>query len=570
MTQNPTNQPDPMEEEDFEKLLLSHLPQAAPKHKGELVDATVVGIMDDEVMVSFGSKDEAPIPIDEFLDAGKQLTVRVGDTVRVLLTGWNDDGEPEMSHRKARAAEAGTMLREACERNVPVRGTVTRVVPGGVIVDVGMPAFMPGSQADVMRVPDLSGLIGQEIEAYVLEYDEKRNRALLSRRKLQAERNDAARGGFLEKLVPGETVKGTVREVLDFGVFVSLGPVDAMIPRSELTYDRGMHPSDIVKVGQTIEAKVLEVSADTGKVTLSRKRLGEDPWETIGEHYPVGTTVTGKVTGVQPFGAFVQLSEGITGLIHAQNISWESGKKSAADKFVVGDAVSCQVVEIDKEKKRLGLSLKHLSRDPWLDLAASYPVGSRHKGHVKELRDFGAIIQLDENTDGLLHVGDLSWTTRPKHPGEVVQEGQDVEVVVLNLDAARRRISLGMKQLTGSPFDQFASAHPVGSVATGRITRLERFGAFVELAPGLEGLIHISELDEQRVDTPERVVHAGEEVTVKVLEINAAKKRIGLSRKAAIADLERENIRAYTRKDESGPTGMSLGDALKAAMKKKE
>ncbi|PKO18847.1 hypothetical protein CVU37_05595 [candidate division BRC1 bacterium HGW-BRC1-1] len=570
MSQNPPNTPAGMDdEEDFEALLQDHLPQAAPKHKGELVDANVTGIFDDVVMVSFGSKDEAPIAIEEFMDAGKQLTVQVGDSVRVLLAGWTDDGEPEMSYKKARAAGAGTMLREAHDAGVPVRGIVTKAVSGGVIVDVGMPAFMPGSQADVVRLPDLSVLIGREIEAYVLEYDEGRNRALLSRRKLLAERNEAARGGFLEKLLPGDTVKGTVRDVLDFGVFVALGPVDAMIPRSELTYDRGMHPTEVVKVGEAIEAKILEINTETGKITLSRKRLGEDPWDKIDEHYPVGSTVTGKVTGVQSFGAFVQLREGITGLIHAANISWDSAKKSAADKFVVGDSVSCQIVDIDKEKKRLGLSLKHLSRDPWLDTTTRFPVGSRQKGKVKEIRDFGAIVQLDENTDGLLHIGDLSWTTRPKHPSEFVSDGQEVEVVVLALDAGKRRISLGMKQMTGSPFEQFVSSHPVGSVTTGKISRLERFGAFVELAPGLEGLIHISELDDQRVDTPERVVHVGEEVNVKVLELNAAKGRIGLSRKGALADQERENIKAYTSKSDAKPTGLSLGDALKAAMKNK-
>ncbi len=568
MATNPRNQePD---EDDFEALLNQHLPTASPKQKGELLDATVVAIVDDEVIVSFGSKDECPIPFSEFLDPKGELTVRVGDGVRVLLTGWTDDGEPQVSHKAARGAAANQMLREAAERGVPVRGVVSRVAGSGVIVDVGVPAFMPASHCDTMRIPDLSSLIGQEVEAYVLEYDDTRNRAVLSRRKLLAERQDAERQKFLSGVQPGDVLKGVVREVLDFGLFVRIGAVEGLVPRSELTYDRGVSPSDLFKAGDAIEVKVLELAADTGKVTLSRKRVGEDPWLTIGEHYPVGSTVTGRVVTVQEFGAFVQLREGITGLIHAENISWEKGRKSAKDKFQPGDTVTCQVVEIDQERKRLGLSLKHLARDPWTDTASKYPVGSRHKGTVKQLRDFGAIIQLDEFTDGLLHVGDLSWTERPKHPGEVVSEGQEVEVVILNLDAAKRRLSLGLKQLTGSPYEQFVAANPVGSVATGRVTRIERFGAFVELLPGLEGLIHISELDTERVDTPERVVRIGEEVSVKVLGFEAGKKRISLSRKQAIDDLERENIRQYTRKaDEKSGTGLSLGDMLKKAMEKK-
>lgn len=556
------------EEEDFAALLNEHLPSAAPKHSGELLDANVVGIMDEAVLVSYGSKEEIPIAKEEFQDPRGELTVHIGDSVRVLVTGWDEDGNPELSFRQARSAEAFDMLEEAEERGVPVRGTVNRVVTGGVMVDVGIPAFMPASQVDVLRVRDLSTLVGQEIEAYVLEFDRSRKRALLSRRKLLAERQDQDRQAFMENVVAGSVLTGTVRDVLDFGVFVQMGSIEGLIPRSELTYDRGVHPSDVVRPGEQIKVKVLEVDRNSGKLTLSRKRLDEDPWLSITDRYPVGTNVSGKVVSVQEFGAFVQLQEGITGLIHAKDISWESKRKSAKEQLREGDTVSCQVTEIDQEKRRLALSLKHLTRDPWQDIEVKYPAGSRHKATVTSLRDFGAIVKLDDYTEGLLHISDLSWQKRYNHPGEVLSEGQEIEVVVLRLDPDKRRISLGMKQLTGSPFDQFVAKNPVGSLVTGKVTRFMSFGAFVELAPGLEGLIHVSELADERVDSPEKVLRMGEDVTVKILETNPEKQRIALSKKQAAYELELENIRQYQRDEKKKESSSAFGSALKEALLK--
>lgn len=557
-------------EEDFEALLDQYLPGAAPKTKGELVDGTVVAVLDDSVLVSTGSKEEAPIAIAEFTDPRGQVTVAPGDTVRVLLVGWGEDGAPQLSYREARAAEAAKMIAEAHARRVPVRGTISRAVKGGVLVDVGLSAFMPASQVDVYRVGDMQALVGQEIEAYVEEYDQSRNRAVLSRRKLLQERQEKGRREFLDTVKAGDTVKGRVKDVLDFGVFVSLGLVEGLIPRSELSYERGVSPADIVSPGEEIEVKVLEVAPETGKITLSRKRLGQDPWTNIRENYPAGTTVRGRVVAVQPFGAFVQLQEGLTGLIHAKDISWEAQAKSPRDVFQPGDEVTCQVVEIDEEQRRIGLSLKHLARDPWMDVEAKYPVGSRVRGTVASLRDFGAFVRLDEFTEGLLHVGDLSWKHRPKHPGEMLKEGDEIEVMVLRHDSERRRISLGVKQLEESPFDRFARAHPKGSLAKGKVSRLAPFGAFVEFEAGLEGLVHISELDEQRVDSAEKAVRVGDEVTVKVLEIDAGRQRLSLSRRQAFRELEKENIRQYQKQEKEREGGSLFGAALKDALKKKD
>ncbi len=559
-------------DQEFEALLDQYLPESGPRQEGELVDATVVGIVDDSVLVSYGSKEESPIPVREFLDAKGEPTVKPGDTVRVLLLGFGPEGVPQLSYSKARAAVAAKAIEEALESGRPLRGTITQTVRGGVLVDVGMPAFMPASQVDLYRVPDLNALVGQEIEAYVLEFNQSRGRAVLSRRKLLEERRESGKNEFFDKTGPGETVRGTVRDVLDFGVFVQIGDVEALIPRSELSWERGQHPSEIVEPGQEIEAKVLDLQRETGKVTLSRKRLNQDPWETIQERYPAGTPVRGKVVGIKPFGAFVQLEEGITGLIHASDISWRQDQKSAEEYFRLGDEVTCQVLEIDEQNKRLSLGLKHLTRDPWSDIEEKYPVGSRQKGVVSSLRDFGAFVKLDEYTEGLLHISDLSWTRRYKQPSEALKEGQEIEVVVLKLDRESRRIGLGLKQLDRSPFESFVAENPAGSVVTGKVTRIVSFGAFVEVAEGVEGLIHISQLDDVRVDSPERVVRVGEEVQVKVLSVDHDRERLSLSRKEAFREMEKQNIRQYQRqeKEKEQNIGGSLGDLLNDALKKKK
>lgn len=566
-------------DEDFEALLEQHLPTAVPKHRGELVDATVVRLLDDVVLLNYGSKEEASVPASEFMGPGNLLTIKPGDSVRLQMTGHDDDGVPQFSYRKALQVEAVEVLSRAAAAKMPVRGIVTRVVNSGVIVDVGVPAFMPASQVDVRRVEDLSSLLGQTVEAYVLEFDEKQNRAVLSRRALLAEKQDAEKEELLATLTAGQTVRGTVREVHDFGAFVSLGAIQGFVPRSEVSFERAARIEDYLTPGQEADFVVLEIARDSGRVSLSRKRLGQDPWESIRDRYAVGTNVSGKIVTVQPFGAFVQLEEGITGLIHVGDVSWDTERKAAEDLFKVGDQVTCQITEIDTDAKRLALSVKHLSRDPWMDLADRFPVGSRHKGTVTKLRDFGAFVRLSDNVEGLLHIGDLSWERRPAHPSEMVQEGQEIDVTILSHDLDRRRIGLGMKQLTGSPLDVFLGEHPVGSVAKGTVSRLVPFGAFVELVPGLEGLVHISELDEERVDKPERIVRVGEEIQVKVLDVNRDKQRVSLSRKEAIRDEERENIRQYASgggaglggdgSGRKGGLGGSLAEALQAAMKKK-
>jgi small subunit ribosomal protein S1 len=574
---DPTEQPAPSQEDsnedDFEALLNEYLPGGkSRKSRGELVDAIVVGTVDDVVLVSCGGKAETSIAMREFLDAKGELTVKPGDSIRVLLTGYTRDGVAQLSYYKARAAAAGKMLEEAHKAHKPVTGTICEVIRGGVLVDVGLRAFMPGSQVELFRAGDLSAYVGKEIEAYVIEYDEKRERAVLSRRQLLEERKKAGQGEFFDKISPGETIKGTVRDVLDFGVFVDLGLVEGMIPRSELSYDRGVIPTEVVSAGQEIEVKILDLNRETGKVTLSRKRLGQDPWATITERYPVGQAITGKVVTIQKFGAFVQLEEGITGLIHTDDMSWEKEKKPPEEYFKLNDSVTCQVLSIDTTKKRLALGLKHLMRDPWNEMADKYPVGSKQKGVVTSIRPFGAFVKLDEYTEGLLHISDLSWTKRVKDPSEILKAGDETEVVILKLDKTNRRIGLGLKQLSKSPIATFQAEHKVNTLVSGIVTRLMPFGAFVDVGDGLEGLIHISEAAEQRTEQIEKVLHVGDEVNVLILAIEPAKERISLSIKKAARAAERMNIKEYQKNEKAkeAATGGAFGDLLSQALKNKK
>ena len=559
-------------EKEFAALLDQHLPGAgggSDQSRQTLMDLTVVAIRDNDVLVDIGGKEEASIPLTDFPLIGEKRDVKVGQQISAVQMGRNEDGSPRLSHRLARTQQAQKHIQQALENKVPIRGTVSSVVKGGVMVDIGLEAFMPASQIDLFKMPDLNKLQGQEIEAYVLEYDPGRKRAVLSRRQLLFERRESTRKEFLDKIIPGSTVKGKVKSALDFGVFVELGTVDGFIPREEISWDRGKSPAEVMAPGTEIELKVLNVSSDTGKVTLSRKRLTENPWDKIDERFPVGSNVRGKVVAVQQYGAFVHLEEGVTGMIHASDMSWSAGNKKPTDYVREGDEVTCQVIEVNKEKKRLSLGLKQLSRDPWSDVEEKYTVGSRHKGTVTSITNYGAFVKLDDFIEGMVHVSDLTWEKRVNHPKEYLKNGDEVEVVVLKLDRNERRISLGIKQLADSPFDAYLKAHPQGSIVTGKVTRFAPFGAFVELAPGLEGLIHISQIDEKRVELPEKALKMGEEVTAKIIATEKKNQKISLSRKEAIKAAEKENIRSYMKKENKQAGMGSMAEAFQALKEKK-
>ena len=554
-------------EAEFASLLEEHLPGKERMGRGKAFEGTVAAVLDEVVMINYGGKEDAAVPMSEFTDARGECRARVGDQVAVTVVG-NRNGMPILSHRRARAAAAQASLVEAFEKGLPVRGIVEQEVKGGLVVDLGMRAFMPASHVDLFRVGDLKSFIGQEIEAIIIDFDQADRKVVLSRRNLLEQRRKAAQSEFISKVEPGSIVKGTVREILPFGAFVSLGGIDGLIPRSEISWDPAADPAEVIKVGDEVEVKVLDVAPESGKITLSRRRLHEDPWATAPARYKIGSIISGRVVKLQEFGAFVHIEEGLTGLIHVSNTTWDATTQSSSWAGNVGDTVTAQILEVDPAKKRIALGLKQLTQDPWSVIRKTYPVGSLQKGTVIAIKPFGAIVRLADGTEGMLHVSELSWEKRINDPSEVVKMEEEIEVKVIKIDDEKRRLGLSLRAKQKSPIEAFVAEHPEGSVLTGLVTRIVPFGVFVDLGRGLEGMIHISELDEQRVESPEKVVKVGEEVTVKVLKVEARKQKVGLSRKAAIKAPERENIRQYIKQGRDENVGASLGDLLSAAMKK--
>lgn len=574
LNENPEEQT-PMDEEEaalekeFAELLDQHLPGATEAIRGELMELPVVAVREDSVLVDIGGKAEASVPIEDFAKVDGKPDVSLGQIIPVVQIGRNEDGTPRLSHKQARIRQSRNAIREALDNHAEVTGFVSAVVKGGVMVDVGLDAFMPASQVDLFKIPDLSALVGKEIKAYVLEFDARRNRAVLSRRQLLFECRENERQDFLKTLSVGQTVIGKVKSALEFGVFVDLGVVDGFIPREEVSWDRGKAPGEVVVPGTELELKITNISPETGKVTLSRKRLTENPWDGIDEKYPVGGTVLGTIVAIQPYGAFVHIKEGITGMIHATDMSWSSGNKRPQDFVRVGEDVTSQILEIDKNRKRLSLGLKQLCLDPWAEVKERFAPGTKVNGVVTSLTNYGAFVKLDDYVEGMVHVSDITWEKRVTHPKDYLKVGEEVEVVVLKINMDERRISLGLKQLQDSPFDAYLKANKINSVVEGVITRFAPFGAFVELASGLEGLIHISQIDEKRVELPESVLTIGDTVKVKIIAVDKKNNKISLSRRDAVKVAEREAIRQYTKKD-AAPSGMSFGEALRAAQEKQD
>jgi small subunit ribosomal protein S1 len=576
---NPENTPDPshdermdeelrQEIEQFEALIDQHLPaQSEEAQRGEVIEVPIVAIREDSVLVDIGGKAEASIRLDEFPIVGDKRDVQLGQMIKVVQLGREGDGTPRLSHREARHREAEGTIRHCLDTNTPIRGRVTQMVKGGLMVDIGLSAFMPASQVDLFKIPDLSTFVGKEIDAYVQEYDARRKRAVLSRRKLLFEQRESERRQMLDSLTEGQVIKGTVKSALDFGVFVDLGVIDGFIPREEVSYDRGTHPNEITKAGEEIEVKIVKVDRDSGKITLSRKRMAPDPWDGIDKRYPIGSKVTGRIIAIQNYGAFVHIDEGVTGMIHASDISWAAGNKKPSDFVKVDDTVECLVLEINPENKRLSLGLKQVQMDPWADVEEKYPKGKKVRGTVTSMTNYGAFIKLDEYIEGMVHVSDLSWERRINHPKEVLKVGEEVDAVVLKVEGKGRRLSLGVKQVSASPFDSYIQENPVNSIVKGKVTRFAPFGAFVELAENLEGLIHISQIDEKRVELPEKALSVGEEVTCKIVKIDARQQKISLSRKEALKQVERDNVKAYMKKSNESVSGMTFGEALAKARK---
>jgi len=553
---------DSRENEEFIQLLDQYLEKIHEFYSGEIVDAVIVDVKRTYVLVDVGDKAEGIVDVDEFVDAQGEIHLAVGDTIPVqILDRESETGQISVSYRGAATELAWQRVREAIRRETPVSGRVTEVVRSGLLVDIGIPAFMPASQIDTSRVENLADWLNREVEAYVVDLDHQRRRVVLSRRKLVQEDEQRKRRRILESLEPGQERVVRVKRILDFGAFADLGGIDGLIPREEVSWDRGADPKDYLKEGRDLKVRVVAVDREAGRITLSRKRARPDPWEKIEEKYPVQSTVKGKVVGLADFGAFISLEEGVRGMIHASNLSWANGPKKVEDYLHIGDAVRAVVLEIDKERQRMALGLKQVSKDPWIEVEEQFPPQTVVKGTVTAVTKYGAFVRLTEHIEGLIHVSDMTWEKKPKLPSHYVQVGQEVEAVVLKLDRDRRRINLGFKQMARSPFERFLEAHPAGSEVQGTITRLTPFGAFVELAPEIEGLIHVSQLDAERIATPEEAVQVGQTVEAKIMKIERKTQKIALSRKAYLKEQESREVAAFMSQSASG--GLKMGELLR-------
>ena len=532
--------------------------------EGEVVSGRIVAVDKDYVIVDIGYKCEGHIPIHEFLDASGENTAKVGDQVDVLLERRDDEEDVILlSKEKASKIKVWEEISAAYQQDGEIEGNVVAKVKGGLSVDLGgVTAFLPGSQVDLQPVRNIDSLIGQTFKFKILKYNKKRRNVVLSRRVILEKERAEQKAATLATLEEGKVVSGTVKNITDYGVFVDLGGIDGLLHVTDMSWGRIGHPSDLFQVGDTIQVKVLSFDRENEKVSLGLKQLVEDPWLTAAEKYPVGQRVQGKVVSLTDYGAFVELEPGVEGLIHVSEMSWTKKVRHPSKIVSIGDVVEAQVLDIDTAKKRISLSMKHVEPNPWDVIGEKYPEGTVIEGKIKNITDFGIFIGIDEGIDGLVHISDISWTKRIKHPSEVFKKGQEVQAKVLKIDKENERFSLGIKQLTDDPWKTIDRRYPIGKTVTGLVTNKTDFGVFIELEEGIEGLIHVSELSRDK-NKPIQI-EVGDMVTAKVINVSPKDRKIGLSIRKLETDQEQSVYRDYlhSRQEATTPLGELLQERL--------
>jgi small subunit ribosomal protein S1 len=498
--------------------------------EGEVLRGRVVHVGTSEVLVDVGYKSEGAIPIEEFQRTGS--LPRVGDELDVYLEAKEDaEGLIVLSKEKADKIKVWDVITQAHEKGTPVEGRVVEVVKGGLAVDVGVRAFLPGSQVDLRPVKNLGAMLGQTIRAKVIKLNRRRGNVVLSRRIVLEEEREEKKKHTLEVLAEGMVLTGTVKNITDYGAFIDLGGIDGLLHVTDMSWGRVGHPSEIFQVGDQVEVLVLHFDRETGRVSLGYKQKSADPWEHVEEKYKAGTKVRGRVVSLTNYGAFVELEPGIEGLVHVSEMSWTRRVRHPSKVVTVGDEVDVVVLEVSRAAKRISLGMKQAEPDPWATIDERYRPGDRVTGRVRNLTDFGAFIELEPGVDGLLHISDMSWTRNIGHPSELLKKGQEIETQILAIDREQKRISLGYKQIQPDPWSTVSQRYPMGSRVTGRVVRLTDFGAFVELEPGIDGLLHISQMAHRPITRPDEVVNAGDELTLLVIRVDPNERRIGLSLK---------------------------------------
>jgi len=504
--------------------------------EGEVVRGRIVAVNDTDVLVDVGYKSEGTIPLEEFQRTG--IVPKVGEDIEVYLEMKEDsEGLIVLSKEKADKIKVWDVITGAYEKGTPVEGKVVEVVKGGLAVDVGVKAFLPGSQVDLRPVKNLASMLGQQIRARVIKLNRRRGNVVLSRRVVLEEEREEKRKHTLSVLQEGMVLTGVVKNITEYGAFIDLGGIDGLLHITDMSWGRISHPSELVQVGDKVEVMVLHFDRETGRVSLGYKQKGPDPWESVEERFAVGSRHHGKIVSLTNYGAFVELEKGVEGLVHVSEMSWTRRVRHPSKLVNVGDEVDVQVLDVNKGQKRISLGMKQVEADPWDTIDQRYQPGMRVQGKVRNLTDFGAFVELEPGIDGLLHISDMTWARNVTHPSEVVKKGQQVETVILHVDKEAKRISLGLKQIQPDPWESAVQKYPLGVNVRGKVVRLAEFGAFVELEPGVDGLLHISQMSHRPVTRAEDVVQVGDELTLKVIRVDPNERRIGLSLKDLAADL---------------------------------
>lgn len=550
---------------EFAELFTESLKDRPERDK--IIEGTVVRVDQDTVLVDIGLKSEGHVPTAEFRNAEGEISVQVGDKIRVLMTRQDGTKGYVLSKKKADYLSAWDKIGDACQEGGIIEGTITGKVNGGFTVDIGVQAFLPSSQVDIRPSSDSDSYIGVKARFKVIKINQRRDNIVLSRRVVLEEERAAIRDVTLEKLEEGQIVQGTIKNVTDYGAFVDLGGVDGLLHVSDLSWGRVGKPADVLKPGQQITAKVLKFDRSKGKISLGIKQTLTDPWLEVPAKFPIGVRVHGRVVSLMEYGAFVELESGIEGLIHVSEMSWTKRVRRAADVLNIGDEVETVVLGIDMGNRKISLGLKQVSENPWNTIAEKYPAGTRIEGQIKNMTDFGMFIGIEDGIDGLVHVSDMSWTKRIKHPGDVYEKGSLVQAVVLKVDVENERLSLGIKQLEPDPWSLAPGKYRAGALVTGKVTSLTDFGVFVELEEGIEGLIHVSELSREKVASAKEFAAIGDTLEAVVISCDPKERRISLSIKSMHVAAEKADFEQYM--GSQGESTSTFGDLLKQSLTNK-